>query len=132
MTQLKMETLQNKESKIGSYKTWIWIFNLLLLGIYTYKVLNANEFTYMYYILPITMTVLQYESISFLKKYFYVIPILLAFFNGVLNLYSLVTSVGSVDTIYQQLPYLVQSMAYEFGISLVTVLVYKYIIKPRI
>ena len=74
----------------------------------------------------------KYESISFLKKYFYVVPILIALFNGVLNLYSLVASVGSIDTIFQQLLYLVQSMAYEFGISLVTVIVYKYIIKPRI
>lgn len=132
MTQLKMGTLQNKESKIGSYKIWIWIFNLLLFGIYIYKVLYANEFTYMYYILPIAMTVLQYESISFLKKYFFVIPMLLAFFNGVLDLYRLVTLVDSVDTIFQQLPYLVQNMAYEFSLSFVTVIVYKYIIKPRI
>lgn len=131
MTQLKIEIVQNKENKTGSYKIWLWIFNLLLLGIYTYKELYGNEVTYMFYLLPIVMTVLQYESISFLKKYFFVIPIIFALFTGVLDLYRLVTLVDSVDTIFQQLPYLAQNMSYMFGLSFVTVIVYKYIIKTR-
>lgn len=128
MTKFKNIRISKKREEIVS-KNVIWLLNILAIGLYIYNMLYVMEYNYKTFLLLAVITVLEYECISFFKKYFLSIPLIIAMFTGCLNLYSLFMSVGNINIILHEIRYLFENIVCTFGSSLLVVFVYKYLMK---